>query len=370
MSFGWSASDVVAALELLNKVRIALNDCGGASSEYQAECSFLQTLSITLGHLKTLKAAPLEPGISENISELLGQIEQPVRRFLDDIERTFGSSLGVSSTRRKLLTAPRKIQWALVVADRAKVLREKIGVPLSAILAAMSQQIIQTSLQMPVDIQSRLVDSIDSAVDSKLRPSFEAVGSEVAALSRQYHVSSSQILDSISTLKETTLEAFSKQHAKTCEGAIELLGELDKAISTRQASIIDTQQKIYNRVQMTAASTERELRASTEATQNSIRVLHQHTTDSFRIQDARNRACAATLHSKLDHMNSLLGLMGDFMRNMSGTQGSSDLVLADQGLTQAFQTAVRSLWVLVLSLQSLVKELMYVSPSAWLTTAD
>lgn len=70
MSFGWSASDIVAALQLLHKVVVALKDTDGASSDYQDVSSFLNVLSVTLQHLKALQAAPLDPDPAQNLEQL------------------------------------------------------------------------------------------------------------------------------------------------------------------------------------------------------------------------------------------------------------------------------------------------------------
>ncbi len=142
MSFGWSVGDIVAGLKLLNNIRVALDDCGGASSEYRAETAFLHVLSTTLERVKDLQGAPLDPGINNNIAELIGQVERPVLEFLQDAEKIFEKSLGKTSTRGKMLTAPRKVQWATMVAPRVKDLRERIATPMLAVLIAISQQIL------------------------------------------------------------------------------------------------------------------------------------------------------------------------------------------------------------------------------------
>src|ERR1700738_2095527 len=109
MSFGWSAGDIVAALKLVQQIGSALNDSGGASSEFQDTLSFLQTLSRTLQHLNSLHVTPLDPDLAENLREQCNHIRVPLQAFLDDAGRRFEPALGVNSRRNRIFAAPRKI---------------------------------------------------------------------------------------------------------------------------------------------------------------------------------------------------------------------------------------------------------------------
>jgi hypothetical protein len=142
MSFGWSAGDIVAALQLLHKVTIALKDTGGALSDYQDVSSFLNVLSVMLRHLKALQAAPLYPDLAKILELLCEQVRLPLLTFLEHIRSSFERDLGADSTRLKFLTARRKIQWALSTSKKVKDLREKIGGPIAAIGIVLSQQVV------------------------------------------------------------------------------------------------------------------------------------------------------------------------------------------------------------------------------------
>jgi len=142
MSFGWSASDIAAALQLLNTVVVALKDTGGASSDYQDASHFLNILSVTLQHLKALQAAPLDPNLAKNIEQHCAQIQGPLAAFHERINSRFQRDLGAESTRLMFLTAGRKIQWALSTSKEVKRLKEKIGGSVAAIGIALSQQIV------------------------------------------------------------------------------------------------------------------------------------------------------------------------------------------------------------------------------------
>jgi hypothetical protein len=142
MSFGWSAGDIIAALRLLNKVRIALKDTAGASSNYQDETSFLQSVSLTLTHAEALRCAPLDPDISRNLQQHFELIRPPLQKFLADAHKSYEASLGSKPTRGTFSSVPRKLQWALSMSSEAKSLREKIGLSISTLQLAISQQIM------------------------------------------------------------------------------------------------------------------------------------------------------------------------------------------------------------------------------------
>jgi hypothetical protein len=142
MSFGWSAGDIVAALQLLNTIIVALKDTGGASSDYQDVSYFLNILSVTLQHLKALQAAPLDPNLAKNLEQHCAQMQGPLTAFHERISSRFERDLGAGSTRLKFLTAGRKIQWALALSKEAKKLQAKIGGSVAAIGIILSQQIV------------------------------------------------------------------------------------------------------------------------------------------------------------------------------------------------------------------------------------
>ncbi len=142
MSFGFSVGDFVAALTVLNNVRIALQDSNGASTSYREEISFLQALSLTVQHLDTLQLCPLDDHLSKNIQDHYKQLKEPLHAFVDGIENSYDGSLGWKTTAPKVLTAHRRIQWALSTSKKVRRLREKIATPLLAIQITLSQQIM------------------------------------------------------------------------------------------------------------------------------------------------------------------------------------------------------------------------------------
>ena len=142
MSFGWSAGDIVATLNLLHKVVVALKDTGGASSDYQEVSCFLNVLTVTLQHLKALQAAPLDPDLAKNLEKLCEQVQGPLEPFCERIRTSFERDLGADSVKPNIWAAGRKLQWALSTSKKVKELREKIGGPIAAIGVVLSQQVV------------------------------------------------------------------------------------------------------------------------------------------------------------------------------------------------------------------------------------
>jgi hypothetical protein len=142
MSFSWSVGDIIAALQLVHKVAVALKDMGGASSEYQDILIFLGTLSATLQNLKSLQEAPLDPDLANNLGQLCEQVKSPLISFCERIKSSFERDLGTESTRLRFLSTGCKLQWALTTSKKVRDLREKIGAPIAAIGIVLGHQIV------------------------------------------------------------------------------------------------------------------------------------------------------------------------------------------------------------------------------------
>lgn len=148
MSFGWSIGDLLAALGLLNKVRIALTDSHGASAQFQEELAFLQNIAATLEHLRMLEVLPLgalDPVLLASLQQHCQQIRGPLQDFLKDIQDRFFRRLGNKTSWWNARTAPRKVQWALSTSKKVTTLREIISGNLIAVQVALGQQTLHVS---------------------------------------------------------------------------------------------------------------------------------------------------------------------------------------------------------------------------------
>jgi hypothetical protein len=133
MSFGWSAGDIVSAINLLVKIGTALRSVGGASSEYVEAVGFLSTLQTTLEHLRAFTEVLYDEQKAENLRNHCEQLRVPLDRFLEDVTAKFEPSLGVSRQKNMLSRAPREILWALHTSKKLKILQERISLPIIGI---------------------------------------------------------------------------------------------------------------------------------------------------------------------------------------------------------------------------------------------
>lgn len=148
MSFGWSAGDVIAALKLMNQIRVALKDSGGSRAEYQDEITFLDNLCLTLRTLGSVEPASLQPVFGENIARHVDHICKSVDGFLRDTRSQFGPDLGRFPTTRRggvwgpSVSAFRKMQWALSTSKKVRALRDRICAELLSLQIQLSQHIV------------------------------------------------------------------------------------------------------------------------------------------------------------------------------------------------------------------------------------
>ena len=126
MSFGWSAGDIASALKLLYTVGKALKESCGASSEYAETSSFLTALQTTLRLLQSLDTVAFNPESADSFRDQCIQIKHHLDAFLHDVCK-YEPALASTSKRAKILSAPRKIQWALVMPSKIKKLQGQMG---------------------------------------------------------------------------------------------------------------------------------------------------------------------------------------------------------------------------------------------------
>jgi len=125
-SFGWSASCLLEAIKLADKVRKALKE----------------SLETTFEHLKSSIANHDSQPYSDSIGAQLKRIDGPWKEFKQYLDQ-YEESLAEGSKRSKLRKAPKKIQWALKdINSRTQKLREQIVQPSQIINCLLSLQLL------------------------------------------------------------------------------------------------------------------------------------------------------------------------------------------------------------------------------------
>jgi len=109
MSFGWSAGDIVAAINLVNKIIKSVSSVGGAREHFQELESELDGLLKALNEIGELSSLP------EQIPEIIALkyaaclCEETLKRFYEKI-KPFDAALGAASRSSRLKAAPRMVR--------------------------------------------------------------------------------------------------------------------------------------------------------------------------------------------------------------------------------------------------------------------
>lgn len=378
MSFGFSVGDFVAALTVLNNVRIALQDSNGASTSYREEISFLQALSLTVQHLDTLQLCPLDDHLSKNIQDHYKQLKEPIHAFVDGIENSYDGSLGWKTTAPKVLTAHRRIQWALSTSKKVRRLREKIATPLLAIQITLSQQIVLTCLRMPREIQMRLANTIDTVIDSRIRPLTESTFVTADAF-LEHHVQSPNImLQLLRELLQTTTKNSERQSSENHKVAEEIkcfsqslisqIQPLGRQLHRLEEKSLDAHEfmgQIHASLD-TVVSIKSEIRdmlasqaCSNKITARNIRMVGSQSVGFPRRQRGDIQENASSIHQKLDKTNELLESMANATPDLPSLSQHTSVKTERSPLDLALRDILYGGQMFFSSLLVLVRELMY-----------
>jgi hypothetical protein len=138
-AFGWSAGDLAQTVQLVIRIGTALRETGGAAQDYQETLDFLCHLELTLQGLQAIAPLLKNDASSAVLLSQSQKVEALLKEFIDEVE-PFDRALGPTSKRGWRHGAPRKLQWALLVAKRFKNLQTRIALPVSTINANLGIQ--------------------------------------------------------------------------------------------------------------------------------------------------------------------------------------------------------------------------------------
>jgi Flp pilus assembly protein TadG len=139
--FGFSAGDIVLAIQLLLKVSAALKETGGASSEYQEILHFLNTAKLVLEHLGTTDLSKLDLPAKNAIRAQATAAIKPLQQFLTEVEE-YATSLGNVDAKTSSRAAFQKAKWTLVVMKKLEVLRNRFTADLQVLQLLLQTEIM------------------------------------------------------------------------------------------------------------------------------------------------------------------------------------------------------------------------------------
>ncbi|KAH3910677.1 hypothetical protein HBH56_144810 [Parastagonospora nodorum] len=160
--FGWSASCILEAIKLSNKIRKALQDAGGAREQYTEAASFLTQFECVFKELEIHINDGRNTEYREAIEQQLKLMEPPWTR-LQVILGKYENSLGDKSTKSKLKMVPRKVQWALKELNEAvRKGRDQVRGPLHGVSLLLQMQSMITIRDIDEKCQ-RIIDDLETA---------------------------------------------------------------------------------------------------------------------------------------------------------------------------------------------------------------
>lgn len=123
MSFGWSAGDVVSAIQLIHSIVSSLRSTSGAREQFQELETELFGLKSALKRVEALtKNADAEPEI-QALEFVALYCTETLQRFYKKIQ-PFEESLGSEHRKSRLKAAPRMVRWELLIKKDLPELRE------------------------------------------------------------------------------------------------------------------------------------------------------------------------------------------------------------------------------------------------------
>lgn len=199
-AFGFSFGDFVSAISILNSIRKALRETGGAKDDFRNICSEMEHLEVLLeqlhcgtwdhgadaGHLNAVKGMALAVKIP--LQEFLGRVEK-FRSMMTGLDgtRTF------SDVRHAVGSKARQAQWAVQMKDEVEKFRAVIVAKIVAINLLLQINLVSTTSK--IESRTKIIEEHSSkcrdAVDGTANRVQELKASQVAThleINRLVHI--------------------------------------------------------------------------------------------------------------------------------------------------------------------------------------
>lgn len=116
MSFGWSAGDIVAAANLVNRIIKSVGNVGGSQEHFQELETELLSLSKALHEICVLTSEPGQIPEIVALKFVACLCEDTLKRFYEKIKPFDDTlSIGAESCTRKGKAVPKMVRWELLV---------------------------------------------------------------------------------------------------------------------------------------------------------------------------------------------------------------------------------------------------------------
>lgn len=137
MSFGFSPGDIALFLRFATTVFKALKEAGGSRSEYRFAQQQCQSFLIVMDDVQRLDLST----VSDSFRSQIEEYSTHTREFVKDFKRAitkYEKSMGKSSHRGFIASAPKKVQWAFSAADDLDKFRQSLFAQVNLIQITIS----------------------------------------------------------------------------------------------------------------------------------------------------------------------------------------------------------------------------------------
>jgi hypothetical protein len=129
MAFGWSAGDILSAINFIIEIANALDEVDGATKQFREASVFLRDLNTTLKPLQTFTVLDTKPMYKKEIENQVEAIGTPIETFInDDDVKALQKSLGVVNTGhfRTFRDVKSKLKWHFSTSEKALNLQKVV----------------------------------------------------------------------------------------------------------------------------------------------------------------------------------------------------------------------------------------------------
>jgi hypothetical protein len=129
MAFGWSAGDILSAINFIIEIANALDEVDGTAKQFREASVFLRDLNTTLKPLQTFTVLDTKPTYEKEIENQVEAIRTPIETFInDDDVKAMQKSLGVVKAGhfRTFRDVKSKLKWRFSTSEKALNLQKVV----------------------------------------------------------------------------------------------------------------------------------------------------------------------------------------------------------------------------------------------------
>jgi histone deacetylase complex regulatory component SIN3 len=202
---------------------------------------------------------------------------------------------------------------------------------------------------MPINIQRQISHDIDASIGCKIMTASSLVHDKIGTLSRAQENSFDLINGNLKNISDKVSAKAIEDHAATSrlEDRLELVqksqGLYMESTTALQTSLTDLSVAHQH---------------STDLVIREIRQVGNSATKETQRQRLEGRAQSSGLHTKLDHIESSIGMLRKSIQSLSDIQLVEDPDLSKTEMERTAHNILRGIWLLLSSLQLLIRELL------------